>query len=261
MTGAYQAVNAPLFSNGGPALTDINQGDVGDCYFLAALGETALQDPSLIQNMIQLNPNGTYSVDFHINGQDTYVTVNTALAMMPSGYSYGDGSQFEFDHGASAGAANVWSALIEKAYVQLEAETGVAPGSDGLHSNAYADVAGGWSNGLSAITGQNVNSYGLVAGELAAALGSVLTNLQSAFTNHEDVLMASSGDDLADNIVGAHMYAVIGVNLAAGTVTLDNPWNGSGLGDGLQMQFSDSIATLAKASVTFLAATGNAAVA
>ena len=59
MTGAYQAVSTPLFSAGGPVLTDINQGDVGDCYFLAALGETALQDPSLIQNMIQLNPNGT----------------------------------------------------------------------------------------------------------------------------------------------------------------------------------------------------------
>ena len=44
-------------------------------------------------------------MDFHVNGQDTFVTVNTALPMMPSGYSYGDGSRFEFDHGASAGAA------------------------------------------------------------------------------------------------------------------------------------------------------------
>jgi hypothetical protein len=261
MTGVYQAVSAPLFSSAGPLLTDINQGDVGDCYFLAALGETALQNPSLIRNMIQLNPNGTYSVDFHINGQDDYVTVNTALAMMPSGYSYGDGSQFEFDHGASAGAANVWSALIEKAYVQLEAQTGVTPGSDGLHSNAYADVSGGWSNGLSAITGQSVNSYALFAGESAASLGTVLTTLQSAFANKEDVLMASTVDDAAHNIVGDHMYAVTGINVAAGTVSLDNPWNGSGLGTGLQMQFTDSIAALANDSVTFFAATGKAAVA
>ena len=261
MTGTYKAVNAPLFSTGGPALTDINQGDVGDCYFLAALGETALQDPSLIRNMIQLNPNGTYSVEFHINGQDTYVTVNNALAMMPSGYSYGDGSQFEFDHGASAGAANVWSALVEKAYVQLEAQTGVTAGSDGLHGNAYADISGGWSNGLSAITGQSVNSYGVFAGKSSAALGALLTTLQTAFANHEDVLMASSGDDTAHNIVGSHMYAVTGINLAAGTVTLDNPWNGSGLGTGLQMQFSNSIATLAMDSVTFFAASGKAAIA
>jgi len=261
MTGTYQAVSTPLFSAGGPVLTDINQGDVGDCYLLAALAETALQDPSLIQNMIQLNPNGTCSVEFHVNGQDTFVTVNTALPMMPSGYSYGDGSRFEFDHGASAGASNDWSALIEKAYVQLEAQTGVMAGSDGLHGNAYADISGGWSNGLSAITGQSVASYGLFAGESPAALGAVLTDLQSAFANHEDVLMASSGDDSANNIVGGHMYAVIGVNLAAGTVMLDNPWNGSGLGAGLQMQFSDSIAILANDNVTFLAATGNAAVA
>ena len=140
-------------------------------------------------------------------------------------------------------------------------ETGVAAGSDGLHSNAYADVSSGWSNGLSAITGQSVNSYGVFAGELPAALGAVLTNLQSAFTNHEDVLMASSGDDLADNIVGAHMYAVIGVNLAAGTVTLDNPWNGSGLGTACRCNSAIRSQRWQKTHVTFLAATGNAAVA
>ena len=52
-----------------------------------------------------------------------------------------------------------------------------------------------------------------------------------------------------------------GVNLAAGTVSLDNPWNGSGVGAGVAMQFTDSIATLAKDGVTFFAAKGAAAVA
>lgn len=261
MKGTYQAVSTPLFSAGGPALTDVNQGDVGDCYFLAALAETALQDPTLIENLIQANPNGTYSVEFWVNGQADYVTVNNALPMMPGGYHYGDGSHFEFDHGASAGAANDWSALIEKAYVQFEAQLSVQPGADGQHGNAYADISGGWSNGLSAITGQNVNTFSLWNGESASALGAVLSNLQTAFAAHEDVLMGSNGNDTANNIVGGHMYAVTGVNLAAGTVSLDNPWNGSGVGTGLQMQFTDSIATLAKDGVTFFAATGPAALA
>ena len=200
-------------------------------------------------------------MDFHINGQDDYVTVNSSLAKMPNGYHYGDGSNFEFDHGGSAGAANDWSALIEKAYVQLEAQTGVTSGSDGQHGYAYADIAGGWSNGLSAITGQSTNSYSLWNGESAAALGTVLSSLQSAFSGHEDVIMASNGDDTAHNIVGGHMYAITGVNLAAGTVSIDNPWNGSGVGTGLAMQFTDSIATLAKDGVTFFAAKGAAAVA
>jgi hypothetical protein len=258
MAGTYQAVTAPLFSAGGPALTDINQGDVGDCYFLAALAETALQDPTLIQNMIQANSNGTYSVQFWVNGQADYVTVNNALPTMPGGYHYGDGSHFEFDHGASAGAANDWSALIEKAYVELEAQLNVTPGSDGHHGNAYADIAGGWSNGLSAITGQSADTYSLFAGESPLALGAVLANLQTAFGAHEDLLMATAGNDTANNLVGGHMYAVTGINLAAGTVSLDNPWNGSGVGTGLKMQFTDSIATLARDGVTFFAATGPA---
>ena len=145
--------------------------------------------------------------------------------------------------------------------MQLEAQTGVTAGSDGLHGNAYADVSGGWSNGLSAITGQSVNSYGLFAGKSSAALGGVLTNLQSAFANHEDVLMATSGDDPPTILSEPICTPCIGINLAAGTVTLDNPWNGSGLGTGLQMQFSESMATLANDNVTFLAATGNAAIA
>ena len=59
----YQTSTLPLFgATGAPSYLDVNQGYLGDCYFVASLGEMALQDPSLIENMITANGNGTYSV-------------------------------------------------------------------------------------------------------------------------------------------------------------------------------------------------------
>jgi hypothetical protein len=243
----YAAVNLPLFSAGGPVITDINQGSVGDCYLLAALGETALQDPSYIQNMIQENPNGTYSVKFTINGVSDYVTVNNQLPI------YNSVGNYVYDYGGSSGRANDWSALIEKAYVQYEAQTETYSGSNGLHSNAYADIGGGWDEALWAITGKNDDSYSLWVTNTSDYLASVLSNIQTAFYSGEEVIMATGNADTANNIVASHMYIVTGVNAAAGTVSLDNPWNGSGVVNGMQMQFTANIATLAKDGVTFLA--------
>ena len=52
-----------------PTYEDVNQGYLGDCYFLSALGEIALKDPSAIESMITSNGNGTYGVRFMVDGQ------------------------------------------------------------------------------------------------------------------------------------------------------------------------------------------------
>ena len=253
LTLTYKAVTDFLFSAGGPEVTDVNQGDDGDCYFLSALANTAQQDPSLIENMIQENSNGTYSVEFQLNGKADFVTVNNELPMLPAGYAYGDGSTYAFDHGGSAGAANDWSALIKKAFVEFcEQTSGVI---------SYEFISGGWDNGLAAITGQSVNDYGTASGESASALGSLLTTMKTALASGEDVLMSTNGADTAINLVAGHMYSVMSVNTAAQTVTLDNPWNGSNTTAGLSMQFTDSISALAANGVTFHVAVGKAAAA
>ena len=84
----YKAVNEPLFTannDTAPSTSNINQGYLGDCYFLSAIGEIALQDPTTIENMISENANGTYSVEFQINGKADYVTVNNQLPEMSNG--------------------------------------------------------------------------------------------------------------------------------------------------------------------------------
>ena len=68
----YKASTLPLYSaSGAPSYTDVNQGYLGDCYFLSSLGEVALQDPSKIENNITNNGNGTYGVEFYVNGRPT----------------------------------------------------------------------------------------------------------------------------------------------------------------------------------------------
>ncbi len=61
----YEVQNGPLFAaNGVPSYHDVNQGAVGDCWFLSTLADVALQDPSAIKSMIIDNGNGTYGVVF-----------------------------------------------------------------------------------------------------------------------------------------------------------------------------------------------------
>jgi hypothetical protein len=97
----YQTSALPLFNpnTNAPSYLDVNQGYLGDCYFVAALGEVALQDPSAIENMITDNGNGTYSVLFYVNGQPDYVTVNGELPYMSGGYQWANGSTQEFANG------------------------------------------------------------------------------------------------------------------------------------------------------------------
>jgi hypothetical protein len=84
----YRTSTLPLYgSSGAPTYQDVNQGYLGDCYFVSSLGEVALQNPSAIENMISSNGNGTYSVRFFVNGQPDYVTVNSQLPTM-TGYRW-----------------------------------------------------------------------------------------------------------------------------------------------------------------------------
>ena len=46
---------------------DINQGQMGDCFLLSAIGEIALFHPSAIMNMITVNADGTETVTLYLD--------------------------------------------------------------------------------------------------------------------------------------------------------------------------------------------------
>src|SRR5262249_39791392 len=76
VTANYQLASGTLFADGGPVATDVDQGAVGDCYYLASLSETALQKPDLIRQMFIDNGDNTWTVRFFNKGVADYVTVD-----------------------------------------------------------------------------------------------------------------------------------------------------------------------------------------
>lgn len=216
---SYQAYNLPLFSSEGPQLTDVNQGEVGDCYFLAALASTAEQDPSLIRSMIQSNGNGSYAVAFQVNGATDYVTVNNELPDFSA--SWANGSNMAFANNAT----DLWVPLIEKAYAELMEQ----PNAETYNANAnsYAAIDGGDSNGLTAITGQWVNEVNIDGSTSSSAGLTDLQQAQAALAAGNDVMVGTGGNQISTNWVSDHMFAVTAVNVATETVTLYNPWGAS----------------------------------
>ena len=254
-SASYAAYSLSLFSGSGPQYTDINQGQLGDCFFLSALATEALQDPSLIENMIQSNGNGTYSVDFHVNGQDDYVTVNSQLVTYASIRQW-DGSSLAFD----SNAQDMWAPLIEKAYAQLMEQTGVTTLSGVGNINSFSAMNGGDSNGLQAITGQAVTEDWIGSGDTASTAQSYLSQAQAAFNSGQGVMLGTDTLSVADhNMVGGHMFTVVGLSASADTVTLFNPWGTSISGMGMDSVFTVGLGELMKDGVYLEYTTGTRA--
>jgi len=251
----YAVQSGNLFSAAGPQATDVNQGTLGDCYFLAALSDEASQNTNVIKNMITSDGNGVYTVDFKQNGANDYVTVDDAMATLPKGYHVSDGSNLAFDDGGTSGS--MWSEIVEKAYTEFRSDTDPSANSASAPQNSYTRISGGWDEGIAAITGQSVNDYAASYYTSASAEKSLASTLQSDISG-KDVVTMSTGNvnNAALGLIGDHMYAVLGVNAATGMATIDNPWNANaGASGGTE---TVSILALLAQGVTFHAATGQA---
>jgi hypothetical protein len=248
----YKTSTLPLYgASGAPTYQDVNQGYLGDCYFLSSLGEVALKDPSAIENMISANGNGTYSVRFFVNGQPDYVTVNSQLPVM-GGYEWANGSQLEFANGKT----DDWVALVEKAYAQLNAQTNAPHGMElNSASDSYAGITAGNGSALTLVTDQPETGTSLYTNESTSALGSILANLASSFSAGEEVLMSTPWNS-SGNLVADHMYVVTGVNAATGALTIHNPWNTAYSGS-LSMSFTETIQQLAANNCTLWVTSGH----
>lgn len=211
--GTYRQDYKPLFSAGGtPLVSDVGQGAIGDCYFLAAAAEVAKFEPEKIKSMFTDNGNGTYGVRFYKDGQPVYVTVNNDV--------YADGA-----YSARATQNTSWVPLLEKAYVQFRSESN--PGY-----NNYNLINGGWGEGLSAITGCNVNM--ISCGNYRSSYDwhvNVDNQIINALSNKQEVLYGSYQNTYNPmngnrDLVSAHMYSVTGYDPYTRQFILRNPWGG-----------------------------------
>jgi len=240
LNSTYKMSTSPLYgASGAPSYLDVNQGYIGDCYFVAAIAEVALQDPSAIESMFTNNGNGTYGVRFEVNGKADYVTVNDALPNMPSGYSFANGSTLEFANGPV-----LWAELLEKAYAELNAQPNAPHGATlNAASDSYAGINAGSASVLTEITGQSVSGFNLSPSTSSSTLGSDNTKLAAAFSSGEELLVATP-NSVTGNLVADHMFEVVGYNATTDMLTLHNPW-GAAYSGPLPMTFTESLASLA----------------
>jgi hypothetical protein len=207
----YVVAKGTLFGSG-PSYTNIVQGELGDCYFLAGLGEAALRDSSAIKSMFISDGNGIYTVRFYQpNGQATYVTVNSELPVTSNGTFWYANFQ------ASAGnSANVlWVALAEKAYAQLAQSGWSRPGST---ADSYSSINLGWEgDAVHQITGK-AEQYNAIVPTLATENAII-----SAFNSGRMIGMDSKATT-APQVVANHVYIMVGYNPSTKMVSMYNPW-------------------------------------
>ena len=246
---SYSADSAALFGANGPSMNDINQGYLGDCYFLSSIAEVAKQDPGVISSMFTSNGNGTYGVRFYVDGTAEYVTVNNSLADGGNIFNY---------------ASDIWASLAEKAYAQLQ--TGGAVTGNSISGNSWSAIGNGGApeyaleeiTGASAITDFDANQnswvtvvYNSSLDETSFASGnstaSVLGTLVSDLSKGDDVVLSSytnatdsSGDD---TLIADHAMSIYGYDSSTGLLEIRNPW-GTEPGQYWDTTFEVSLSTL-----------------
>ncbi|HEY4026945.1 MAG TPA: C2 family cysteine protease [Candidatus Dormibacteraeota bacterium] len=215
---SWQGTSGPLFGpDGVNPLTDINQGDDGDCWFLAGMGAIALANPSLIQQNIRPNANGTYTVTFYQDGRPVPITVTGDL---PYG-AKGNASVTPYAHPGPDGAS--WAAIYEKAYAELRG------GGYGQIDGGFGDTSLANLSGRPATRG-NPSDYSL-------------SDIQSRLHQGYAITAGSNADDnpwwdfwdhpeRMDNnqVVTSHEYYVKSVDMNGHppTITVVNPWGAGG---------------------------------
>ncbi len=196
---AYSEASGVLFAAGGPAYTDVYQGNLNDCALMASLAETALRSNSTITSMFIVNGDGTYTVRFAHGGVNEFVTVDSYLP--------GGGTVY-----ARVANSVLWVALAEKAYVQASEMSWF-----GGKTNAYSSVEFLYAySTIGNITGQSTVGLTMTAN----------SNSQSTFANAFGAgkLICLISYANAPVVVQNHAYAVVDYDATTGTVTLFNPW-------------------------------------
>ncbi len=115
-TGMFiSAEDVPLFEHE-PCLKDINQGAVGDCYFLSAIASIVVNQPDSIKRIIKDNLDGTVTVRFYnyVNGRHSPVYVKVSKSIPVSKYASGRIEDFY-------ASGPLWIKMLEKAYAVVRA--------------------------------------------------------------------------------------------------------------------------------------------
>jgi hypothetical protein len=205
--GATYAVtdSSALFgADGVPQLTSLHQGPTADCYFLAAEGSLAFNNPSKITSIVSNDNSGGWAVTFQY--WDTL-----SLSMRPIVFH----TSKELSAGLQFPQGEVWTAVMEKAYAAFRTWNGLTS------TNTMASL--NWGYGGTAFTALSETYSGPYYIGMPQSWD--YSTLQNALNARQPILFHTSA--AAPSMIASHVYIITGVSTdASGTMWVQtyNPW-------------------------------------
>lgn len=201
----------------------IEQGMIGDCYFLAAMSSLAASPhwKQKILDMIKTNRDGTYTVTFPGAPEEPITIKAPTDAEM---------TLFARDRGYGT-----WPAVLEKAYgVYCKRDfsrRGLTPNEmQGFLDSEGADGGSIFNAGLKILTGRDVNRA-YTAFNSEESLHKILS---TAFEDDNPVVATTFGNIFDhtgytdDGLLRFHEFGVLGYDPQTKTITIRNPWGHTG---------------------------------
>jgi hypothetical protein len=221
---AHRHATGELFAAGGPSVSDVRQGRVGDCWFLAALASVTAHRPHFVRDMIREHEDGGVEVRFFFQSApgvfaEAWVHVSRRLPGDAAGPLLTRPA--DRDHN---GRRELWVPLVEKAFARF-AEQQLRHGLKGYDAINGGDLR----QGIEALTGASAHVT-LCAGASEA------TWQHLRRSNAGQAVIAGSLALPADQrIKPRHAYSVLDAYEENGRrfVMLRNPWGNAPDRDGV----------------------------
>ena len=197
-----------------PTLAGVEQGFLGDCYFMAGVGAVSFSDPNLIRSMIEPHPSGAgWRVTFP-NQNPIHVVLTDVQIVL----------------GSSVGEQGVWINVLEQAFGRREKRRDkhrtVGPAIDAISMGGDTEQALETVTGRDCVTLRFVRTHtGGPAGAADRNLANKLRYVLSHSTNQRLLACCSTSCDgyPPPGIPSCHAYAVLGYDSVADVVHVWNP--------------------------------------
>ncbi len=220
----------PLFVDGGKA-EDVQQGQIGDCYFPAAMAAIAKHNPDAIANLIKDNGDGTYTVTFKQKDwatgrfKDVPVKVDGDLYAR----SYGGALYGRSANSSDPKKMELWFPLVEKAYAQWKGSYDTI-GAGGHVSDVFEDCLGADASSFSI----NHSSPDKIWAQVTKNVDAKKPIGAGTYGEDQEAKYTNTG------VYANHAYSVMGYETVGAEkfVILRNPWGesepaGNGPNDGI----------------------------
>ena len=254
---AYAAGSGPLFE-GDIDFSDVNQGHLGDCWFVAATASIAEFRPDTIRSLFIDNGDGTYGVRFwdiptdpslpldNRGASEHWVTVNRQVPVYDNGRHDKIAGMTSTPSGGLTD--QLWPSLLEKAAAQAS-ELKLFSAYRGLQSgsNSFASIDAGLGEGLAMLepsaviygTNRDTSSAGLRVNAVYTSFSQwqqYLAGYESAINagNGPAIVVSMSWADASLNPIPpnadgftfrpGHAFGIVEYDQPTSEFTIYNPW-------------------------------------